>query len=73
MLYELLRDLLILHESGGEIRNQDIRRDLEMLAAKVHFAWIRKAVAQVDEMVEFARRNIQKTIALDAMIIEMRL
>lgn len=72
VLYELLRDLLILHEGGGEIRNEDIRRDLEMLAAKVHFAWIRKAVAHVDEIAQFIRRNIQKTIALDALIIQMR-
>ena len=45
VLYELLRDLLLLHEGAGEIRNQDIRRELEALAAKVQFAWIRKAVA----------------------------
>jgi DNA polymerase-3 subunit delta' len=72
VLYELLRDLLILHESGGEIRNQDIRRDLEALAAKVEFPWLRKAVKQVDEIAEFIRRNIQKTIALDALIVELR-
>src|SRR5215471_982911 len=46
VLYELLRDLLVLRESGGEIRNQDIRGELEALAAKVEFAWIRKAVSQ---------------------------
>jgi len=72
VLYELLRDLLILHQSGGEIRNQDIRRDLEALAAKVEFPWIRKAVKRVDEIAEFMRRNIQKTIALDALIVELR-
>lgn len=72
VLYELLRDLLILQESGGEIRNQDIRRDLETLAAKVEFTWIRRAVKRVDEIAEFIRRNIQKTIALDALIVELR-
>ena len=61
VLYELLRDLLLLHEGAGEIRNQDIRRELEALAAKVQFAWIRKAVARVDEIAELMRRNIQKT------------
>ena len=50
VLYDLLRDLLLLHEGAGEIRNQDIRRELEALAAKVEFAWIRKAVAKVDEI-----------------------
>ena len=52
VLYDLLRDLLVLHEGAGEIRNQDIRRELEALAAKVEFAWIRKAVAQVDEIAQ---------------------
>ena len=72
VLYELLRDLLVLREGGGEIRNQDIRRELEALAAKVEFQWIRKAVAHADELVEMMRRNIQKTIALDAMILSLR-
>jgi DNA polymerase-3 subunit delta' len=72
VLYELLRDLLILNQSGGQIRNQDIRHDLEALAAKVQFPWIRKAVKRVDEIAQLIRRNIQKTIALDALIIEMR-
>ena len=72
VLYELLRDVLLLREKAGEIRNQDIRRDLETLASKVEFAWIRKAVARVDELAELLRRNIQKTIALDALIMELR-
>jgi DNA polymerase-3 subunit delta' len=71
-LYELLRDLLILHEKSGAIRNQDIRHDLEALAAKVGFPWIKKAVARVDEIAELIRRNIQKTIALDSLIMELR-
>lgn len=72
VLYELLRDLLVLSHGAGEIRNQDIRRDLETLAGNVQFDWIRKAVAQVDELVEFMRRNIQKSIALDALILGLR-
>jgi DNA polymerase-3 subunit delta' len=71
-LYGLLRDLLILLENRGEIRNQDIRRELETLAGKVQFAWIRRAVAQVDEIVRLLRRNIQKSIALDALIATLR-
>jgi len=71
-LYGLLRDLLILREGGGEIRNQDIRRELEALAAKVEFAWIRRAVAQVDEIARLVRRNIQKSIALDSLIVSLR-
>ena len=72
VLYDLLRDVLILRESGGSIKNEDIRGELEALAAKVEFAWIRKAVAQADELVEMMRRNIQKAIALDAVIVALR-
>ena len=71
-LYELLRDLLILQQSGGEIRNRDIRAELEPLARKVDFAWLRKAVSKTDEILELVRRNIQKGIALDALIAELR-
>jgi DNA polymerase III subunit delta' len=72
VLYDLLRDVLVLRESGGEIRNQDLRKELEAVAQRVSFPWIRRAVGKVDEVVEFIRRNIQKTIALDAVIIGLR-
>ncbi len=44
MLYDLLRDLMVLRTTGGEIRNQDMRTELEALAGKASFAWIRQAV-----------------------------
>jgi DNA polymerase-3 subunit delta' len=72
VLYELLRDLLLLGQGSGEIRNFDIRGDLDALAGQIAFAWIRKAVAQVDEIVRLMRRNIQKSIALDALIAHLR-
>src|SRR4051812_6093735 len=71
VLYDLLRDLLLLREGIADIRNVDIQRELEALAGKVEFAWIRRAVAKLDDLVEFARRNIQKTIALDSVIMEL--
>jgi DNA polymerase III subunit delta' len=72
VLYELLRDLLLIYEGTGELRNVDIRRDLEAVAGKVDFGWIRRAVKKVDEIAELVRRNIQKQIALDALIVELR-
>jgi DNA polymerase-3 subunit delta' len=71
VLYDLLRDLLLLREGVADIRNVDIRRDLEALAGKIEFEWIRRAVAKLDDLVEFARRNVQKTIALDSVIMEL--
>jgi DNA polymerase-3 subunit delta' len=38
----------------------------------VEFAWIRRAVAQVDEIARLLRRNIQKSIALDSLIVTLR-
>ncbi len=72
-LYELLRDLLILSQGAGRLRNEDIRGELEPIARKVEFAWLRKAVARVDDLAQLVRRNIQKTPALDALIVELRM
>jgi len=49
-----------------------LRRKLEPLARRISFPWIRAAVKKVDELMELIRRNIQKTIALDDLIVELR-
>ena len=72
VLYDLLRDLLLLRQGLPDIRNVDIRRELDTLTGKVEFDWIRRAVKQVDEIAMLIRRNIQKTIALDALIMALR-
>jgi DNA polymerase-3 subunit delta' len=56
----------------GEIRNIDIQRELEALAGHVSFNWIRAAVKKVDDLGALVRRNIQKSIALDALVVELR-
>jgi len=72
VLYVLLEDLLALTLGAGDIRNSDIRRDLEKLAAGLSFHWIRIAVKKTDDLSELVKRNIQKTIALDALALELR-
>jgi DNA polymerase-3 subunit delta' len=72
VLYLLLEDLVALSQGVAEIRNSDVRRDLETLAAAVRFDWIRAAVKKTDEMSELVRRNIQKSIALDSFAVELR-
>jgi DNA polymerase-3 subunit delta' len=72
VLYDLLRDVLILRESGGGLRNEDLRTELEAVARNVSFAWLRKAVKKADELAELVRRNIQKSIALDALAVDLR-
>ncbi len=72
VLYLLLGDVLRLEHGVEEVRNQDVERDLRALAGRVSFDWLRRAVERVDALVELARRNIQKPIALDALAVELR-
>jgi len=72
ILYVLLEDVLLAAQKTGEIRNVDIRSDIEALASHVSFDWIRAAVRKVDDLGELLRRNIQKNIALDALVLELR-
>lgn len=72
ILYVLLEDLLLLSQGAGEIRNADLRRNLEPLASSISFRWIREAVRRADELSELVRRNIQKSIALDALVVHLR-
>jgi DNA polymerase-3 subunit delta' len=66
VLYVLLEDVLRLANGVTPLRNEDVRGHLEPLAQKVSFEWLRGALARVDELAYLLRRNIQKTIALDA-------
>ena len=72
VLYGLLADLLSIREGRDSIRNPELRGEMEQLAARVSFDWIRLAVAKTDELLMLARRNIQKTIALDAWVLGLR-
>ena len=71
-LYSLLEDVVRLANGMPNLRNQDIVGDIQTLARKVSFPWLRAMVERVDELVELARRNIQKSIALDALAVELR-
>jgi DNA polymerase-3 subunit delta' len=42
------------------------------LAQHVSFQWMRSALSKTDELAELVRRNIQKSIALDALVVELR-
>jgi DNA polymerase-3 subunit delta' len=72
ILYVLLEDVLLAAEETGEIRNADIQAEIRTLASQVSFEWIRAAVGKIDELGELLRRNIQKNIALDALVVELR-
>ena len=71
-LYLLLEDMLHLQQGHGEIRNTDIAEGLGKLAAGVTLEWLRAAVRKTDDLMHLLRRNIQKNIALDALVLELR-
>jgi hypothetical protein len=54
------------------VRNRDISAQITAISRATEFAWVERAIACVDELVWMVRRNIQKTAALDAMIIKLR-
>ena len=67
VLYSLIEDTVCVLHGASPKRNRDIQRDLESLSSRVTFEWLRKFTVRADELVELARRNIQKSIALDAL------
>jgi DNA polymerase-3 subunit delta' len=71
VLYLLLSDVLRLSEGIPAGPNADIGMELQAIARKVSFDWLRRAVEKVDQLVELVRRNIQKSIALDAWAVDM--
>ncbi|MCW5978747.1 MAG: DNA polymerase III subunit delta' [Bryobacteraceae bacterium] len=71
-LYMLLEDILRLHAGSDGIANEDIRPDLEKIAVAVTFPWIRNAVHRADELAYLLRRNIQKSLALDALVVGLQ-
>ena len=72
VLYSLIEDVMRVSHGAPAMRNADIQRDLEALAGKVSFEWLRKITTRADELVELARRNIQKSIALDSIAVGMQ-
>ena len=71
VFYTLLEDLLLLQNQTGSLRNADLQMELAAIAAKVPFAWIRSATAKTDRVLHLVRRNIQKSLALDALVVEL--
>ncbi len=72
LTYGVLRDILSASHGKPPVKNRDVAQRIAKIAEAVSFSWIERAVAQVDELVVMVRRNIQKTAALDALIINLR-
>lgn len=65
----LLRDLLLLQcGHAASIRNLDIARELEALAQRASFFWIERAMQGLDTVETGMRRNLLRSLSLDAMV-----
>jgi DNA polymerase-3 subunit delta' len=63
----LLEDLLLLRAGVPDrLRNIDLGRELETLADSVTFAWLENAVRGLDNVISGMRRNLLRSISLDA-------
>ena len=72
LAYGLLRDILAAWHGKPPVINRDVAQRITAIAETVPFSWIERATAQVDELVVMVRRNIQKTAAMDALILNLR-
>jgi hypothetical protein len=71
LLYDLLRDVLLSGQGRGDLRNQDLRSELSAVAGKLPAERVVHAVRKVDELVALVRRNVQKVIALDGLLLDI--
>jgi DNA polymerase-3 subunit delta' len=66
-LASLLEDILLLQAGAGErIRNIDKQVDLQRLADTFDFAWVENAVRGLDAVQSGMRRNLLRSLSLDA-------
>ena len=63
----LLEDLLLLHSGTPElIRNVDLRDELARMASGTTFEWIERASRGLDQVQSGMRRNLLRSLSLDA-------
>lgn len=67
----LLEDLLLVANGGAPLRNPELGPQFAAIARRIDFAWMDKAVRRAGELAHLAGRNIQKGLALDALVVEL--
>jgi DNA polymerase-3 subunit delta' len=68
----LLEDLLLLNACTPELlRNIDIRPELDRLAAALPFEWIERASHALDQVHSGLRRNLLRSLSLDALAAQL--
>ncbi|HTC64351.1 MAG TPA: hypothetical protein VK709_16035 [Candidatus Saccharimonadales bacterium] len=73
VFYSLLTDLLHLSSTSTMkvLRNPALRRELETLSKKIDVAWINKAVDGIDVLHARTRRNVNRSLGLDAVALSL--
>ena len=71
-LASLLEDMLLLQGGAGErVRNIDKRTELQRMADTFSFAWMEGAVRAMDAVQSGLRRNLLRSLSLDALAMEL--
>jgi DNA polymerase-3 subunit delta' len=71
-LASLLEDVLMLQSGAADrVRNIDRRKDLERIAQIVSFEWIESAMRAVDAAQNGMRRNLLRSLSLDALAFQL--
>ena len=71
-LYSLLEDLLMLKSATpGLVRNTDIQGELARLAQGIDFDWIVSASRNLGEVERGMRRNLLRSLSLDAFAVSL--
>lgn len=66
-LYSLLEDMLFLQSGAPQlVRNTDIQGELKKMAETADFDWIRRATEGLGEVESGMRRNLLRSLSLDA-------
>ena len=71
-LYALLEDLLVLKSGTPElVRNRDIQGELGRITQQVDFDWIVQAAQRLNEVERGMRRNLLRSLSLDAFAVSL--
>ena len=71
-LYCLLQDMMLLSSGAPElVRNTDILGELQKLVSAVDFEWISNAANRLAEVERGMRRNLLRSLSLDALAVGM--
>jgi DNA polymerase-3 subunit delta' len=74
VLYSLLRDLTFVESGAPElVRNTDIAAELKRMAESMDFAWITAASDRLAEVERGMRRNLLRSLSLDAFAVGLEI